>query len=1010
MADDSKTYRAVTVSSTFTDLKTHRREVSDALASFDLFPKVMEFDGARADADVINSSLGFVRDSSAFIGIISHKYGQTPACPDRNPECLSISELEFNEAMKRGRPILLFVMADDHPVTLADVEQDPEKLAKLKAFKVHAKKMREGSEVNRIYQTFDSPEDFAKKSAIAVGRLAEFLERQPVPETLSPHSDKPEEPTLPKPPELRAVPSYLGSHGFVGRTSELETLDAWAGEADPNAILLFEAIGGSGKSMLTWEWVTNHAVAAREDWAGRFWYSFYERGALTTDFCREALAYMTGQPVETFKKMRIRELAERLIPVLERQPWLVVLDGLERVLVAYNRSDAAQLLDEEADTAGDQIAKRDPCAAIRPGDDDLLRALAAVSRSKILVTSRLTPRALINRSGMPVPGVRREILQGLRPADAEVLMRGAGISGGSKTIQSYVQQHCDCHPLVVGVLAGLINDYMPARGDFDIWLAAPDGGRSLDLGALDLIQKRNHILDAAIQTLSPKALQLLQTLALLQRGADYELLMALNPHLPAESDDIDDVSEPAKSAAAKDLNDTIRDLERRGLLQYERGKRRYDLHPVVRGVASGRMRGDERAARGEQVVDYFTSKSPGTWDDADSLDDLAPGLQLVTTLTQLGRFDEAVSTYGGSLGDALMFTCQAHAEVLALLRPFFPGGWDSETVALGDSDRCSLFNEAAGPLLDIDSLQAQRLLERRLRLIIASDNAKEVGATLRNLSSSFNRTGKLAPQQRSTSLALDLAQAAGDEEQIFISLHHLFAFVSNIGDDQRADRLWAELDPLGRDWPRAVYRQGSAEAHHAFDRWRRGDLTEIHLTDSETLARDDRNRHSVRELAYLRGQYHLERIEAGQAVDSLANAVRLAREVGSEDARAETCHALARLRAGETFDARAEAERLDGAESKAALYVAELWRELGETERAIATARRAHDWAVADGEPYVFRYELNRSRALLEELGAELPEVPTYDPANDPPFDWEADVRKMIEELKAERAKDGKTD
>ena len=253
MADGPKTYRAVTVSSTFTDLKNHRREVSDALTRFDLLPKVMEFDGARADADVIDSSLGFVQDSSAFIGIISHKYGQTPECADRNPACLSISELEFNKAMELGRPILLFVMADDHPVTLADVEQGPAKLAKLQAFKESAKKMREGSKVNRIYETFDSPKDFAKKSAIAVGRLAEFLKRYPVTAEPSPQPTRPEEPAQPNAPELRPMPSYLGSHDFVGRVSELETLDAWAGEADPNGMLLFEAIGGSGKSMLTWE-------------------------------------------------------------------------------------------------------------------------------------------------------------------------------------------------------------------------------------------------------------------------------------------------------------------------------------------------------------------------------------------------------------------------------------------------------------------------------------------------------------------------------------------------------------------------------------------------------------------------------------------------------------------------------------------------------------------------------------------------------------------------------------
>ena len=192
MDDDAKTYRAVTVSSTFTDLKPHRSEVREALTRFDLLPKVMEHDGARADADVIDSSLGFVQDSSAFIGIISHKYGQTPACPERNPEGLSISELEFNKAMELGRPILLFIMSEDHPVRPADVERDPAKLAKLEAFRENAKRMSPGSHVERVYETFASLQDFTSKARSAIGRLAEFLKQRPASETLAPPSKKPE--------------------------------------------------------------------------------------------------------------------------------------------------------------------------------------------------------------------------------------------------------------------------------------------------------------------------------------------------------------------------------------------------------------------------------------------------------------------------------------------------------------------------------------------------------------------------------------------------------------------------------------------------------------------------------------------------------------------------------------------------------------------------------------------------------------------------------------------------
>lgn len=61
--------------------------------------------------------------------------------------------------------------------------------------------------------------------------------------------------------------------------------------------------------MLTWEWTTKHATSVRQDWAGRFWYSFYEKGAIMADFCRRALAYITGQPLDDFRTQKTAELA-----------------------------------------------------------------------------------------------------------------------------------------------------------------------------------------------------------------------------------------------------------------------------------------------------------------------------------------------------------------------------------------------------------------------------------------------------------------------------------------------------------------------------------------------------------------------------------------------------------------------------------------------------------------------------------------------------------------------------
>jgi tetratricopeptide (TPR) repeat protein len=172
MEVEPKLYRAIMVSSTFTDLEAHRREVIEAIQRFGFFPNVMEYSGARSDADVIDASLRMVRESVAYLCVIGHKYGQTPVDEDRNPKGLSITELEFNEARRLGRSILLFLMGDDHPVTKGDVEPDAKKQKKLDAFRKQAKRVNPDKPAERVYETFASKEEFAKKATVAIGLQA----------------------------------------------------------------------------------------------------------------------------------------------------------------------------------------------------------------------------------------------------------------------------------------------------------------------------------------------------------------------------------------------------------------------------------------------------------------------------------------------------------------------------------------------------------------------------------------------------------------------------------------------------------------------------------------------------------------------------------------------------------------------------------------------------------------------------------------------------------------------
>jgi hypothetical protein len=129
----------------------------------------------------------------------------------------------------------------------------------------------------------------------------------------------------------------------------------------------------------------------------------------------------------------------------------------------------------------------------------------------------------------------------------------------------------------------------------------------------------------------------------------------------------------------------------------------------------------------------------------------------------------------------------------------------------------------------------------------------------------------------------------------------------------------------------------------------------------------------------------------------------MARAVGKTDAAAETQFALARFHLGQLADPHREAEHLANAREPSHRNLAELWRAIGDREQATTHALAAYKRAWADGEPYVFRYELDKARALLQKLGAETPNLPPYDPAKYEKLPWEDEVAAAIEELRAEK-------
>ena len=610
-------------------------------------------------------------------------------------------------------------------------------------------------------------------------------------------------------------------------------------------------------------------------------------------------------------------------------------------------------------------------------------------------------------------------------------------------IQDYLKSHCDCHPLVTGVLAGLVNDYLPDKGNFDAWMA--DSGAQLDIADLDLVQKRNHILRTALAALPDNAHQLLSILSLLSEAVDYATLSALNPKLPPRPrkpgqpknpehwSNWAEMSDAAKEraqqeyqialqgqeeyeqavtawqrspefrAASKDLTDAVHDLDRRGLLQYDNHTKRYDLHPVVRAVVSADLRREEMTRHGQHVVDCFSQKDYGLFQQVETLADLHERLQVVRILLRMEHYEEAFYVYLSDLTYAL-FDLSAYGITLSLLHPLFPQGWTTLPSVVDAWASGYLANDVAWAL-DIGGQpeEALRVYGIVISAALKITDLRGVRTALCNSSQTLARLNLLARQERCLVLALDLANLVGDKYHVFVAQLNRLVQLACMGQWADAETTWKLLEPMDRPLFPTAYRPGEAEFSYALFRFWHGSLAETHLAEAEQLAKEGRYRTGIRSVYALRGEWQIEQGRWALAADTLHEAVRLGREVGLRSVTAETQLALARFHLGQLRDPRAEIEQLETLRQPFHRGLAEFCLAIGQYEQAKKHALDAYSWAWADGEPYVHRYELDRSRNLLERLGVEIPTLPPYDSTKDETLPWEDQVAAAIEALRARK-------
>jgi len=248
------------ISSTFTDLETLRKHAEAALNNHDLHPVMMEYQRGRSDDGVVSSSLAMVAKSAAYICILARKYGQTPACPIRNPDGRSVTELEFDAAMNRpGLPVHVFIMGPDYLTAEADYEPSETKRQKLAAFKERAKVAIPGGTVHRIYKTFNSEADFIAEIRTTAATLQ--AEMATLPEAADPPT-----PTPTPTPSIDNITIPIPRH-FLGRDTALAAIQtALQSPQARAAITALHGMRGVGKTVLAAAYADRHRAEYRATW------------------------------------------------------------------------------------------------------------------------------------------------------------------------------------------------------------------------------------------------------------------------------------------------------------------------------------------------------------------------------------------------------------------------------------------------------------------------------------------------------------------------------------------------------------------------------------------------------------------------------------------------------------------------------------------------------------------------------------------------------------------------
>jgi tetratricopeptide (TPR) repeat protein len=935
------------ISSTARDMLEHRKEVLDACLRQDMFPVMMEH-LPTSDADAIAASLKLVDDADIYVGVFAHRYGYVPK--ENNPRQISITEMEYDCAVERAIPRLIFMMDEAHPITIKDVEQG-DGAARLEALKGRLR-------TENIVSFFKSPADLR-------AHVINSLSRHHQPDLATVHYVS----NIPALPEAFIAHPYalLQTPGLIGRRQELGMLTNWVTSREEQIydarILNVVAIGGLGKSALTWRWFNDIAPQEVESLAGRMWWSFYESDAGFENFVTRALAYVSRRQLSEVQRVPTPEREAQLLAALDHKPFLIVLDGLERILVAYSRTDASLIEDSTVSNQRNLRRTSDPRAG------HFLKKLTQVKKTRILVSSRLYPADLEKDDGEPLPGSFRHYLTGLNDDDAVELWRTFGVSGARDMLVPIFDTF-DKHPLLIQALAGEVKRYRAAPGNFEKWRAANPTFDPTKFQRLHDVM--SHVLEFPLRGLNATARQTLEVIAGFRMPARYDTLAALL---------VGNRKKQCKNECV--LDKVLSELEERGLVGWDRRANRYDLHPVVRGVVWHTLSTRTRKGIFSTLHNYFDAALRTEPLRVESVDDLAPAIELYNALLGLNKCYEAYELFDYRLQD-VMSRLDAWKLQTELLRPLVECINDDVNWG-GDA------NSVFGTLTSIGRAFSKTgqvhnalhfLCHARCLCISSPMLPGPYPWLLKDMSYLMLLAGHLYGAQNVLMGPSNHADGLAMSGIVFAACGNQKEFDTHIKEATGSLKAWQfEVDEGFIEW---AFAQGNI--------WfKQYDAAYTSLNMSELIKKHDADPNFIW-ATRLKGEAAVGLNDFAIAEEQLHRALGWARgrNLREEELPALVALAELQLRQGNFNAAREFLDDVwEAAEqgpyilihADACNALAQIERESGNIAAAVEAASRAYELAWCDGPPFAYHWGVITAQRHLRDLGAPEPQLPPFDEA-----------------------------